>query len=109
MELGVERGFAEARIGFWLEFDGYGRPVPPIDPHQLLPVAGTDNGDTVYWHTRPQEEPDALTVFVDEARGDDWYVFEGGIVSFLVATFVDRVRVPVFRKGSTETPRPSRR
>src|SRR5262249_38577879 len=96
VELGVQRSFAEGKIEVWLDFEAISRPAPAIDPNLLLPVAGTDNGNTVYWHMRPSDEPDSWSIFVEEARGDDWYLFDGGIVSFLVATFVDRVRIPVF-------------
>jgi hypothetical protein len=61
-----------------------------------MPVAGTDNGDTVYWLRQPSLVPDEWTVVVVEGRGDDWDQFDGGIVAFLVAVFVDGRRISVF-------------
>jgi len=96
VELDVQRSFAEGKADFWLEYEQVGSTSLPVDPRQLLPVAGTDNGNTVYWNMRTPGAPDDWTIAVDQARNDQWYLFEGGIVSFLVATFVDRLRVPVF-------------
>jgi hypothetical protein len=61
-----------------------GMPLP-IPPEELLPVAATDNGDTVYWVKRPPEDPDAWHIAANGARNTKWPEFDGGIVAFLVA------------------------
>lgn len=104
VELDTQRGFAEGKIELWLDFGEIGSPSLPVDPRQLLPVAGTDNGNTVYWNMWRRDEPDDWTIAVDQARGDSWYLFDGGIVAFLAATFVDRARVPVFPEGIYRMP-----
>jgi hypothetical protein len=45
---------------------------------------------------RPADAPDEWTVVVNETRGDRWDGFDGGVVAFLVAVFVDGHRVSVF-------------
>ncbi|WP_203843807.1 SMI1/KNR4 family protein, partial [Winogradskya humida] len=96
VELRTQWQIAADKIEFWLEWDEVGTPELPVDPHLLLPVAGTDNGNTVYWVARPPDDPDAWTLAVDEARSDGWHLFGAGIVDFLVATFIDHEPISVF-------------
>ncbi|MBF9135461.1 SMI1/KNR4 family protein [Plantactinospora sp. S1510] len=74
-----------------LEFLAEFEPLP-YAPEELVPVAGTDNGNSVYWLRSPLDSPDSWRIVVDQSRGDTWSEFSGGIVDFLVAAFVDGVR-----------------
>jgi hypothetical protein len=104
VELGTQRDRAGSKAEFLLEFEVLGSPSLPVDPCELLPAAGTDNGNTVYWHARPTAEPDDWTVAVDQARSDEWFLFDGGLVDFLVAAFIDGLRVSVFPQSLTGSP-----
>ena len=66
----------------------------PVD--ELLPVAITDNGDTIYWVSRPLDVPDSWTITANEARGVRWPDFGGGIVNFLVEVLSGRLRFEIF-------------
>ncbi|MFG2040599.1 SMI1/KNR4 family protein [Dactylosporangium sp. NPDC048998] len=101
VELDTQRAFAGLKAEYLLETEGelLGTPALPVDPRELLPVAGTANGNSVYWHAPPGTAPDAWTIAVDQARGDTWFLFDGGIVAFLVAVFVDGLRVTTFPDG----------
>ena len=81
---------AEVRLGALREL-GEDTPYPL---GELLPWAFTDNGDVLFWHTAG--EPDAWTVAVNESRGPEWHLFDGGAADFLVAFLSGRERVPVF-------------
>lgn len=55
-------------------------------PYDFFPVPGgliivglTDNGDMIFWKTGPGK----WTIVANEARGPDWFSFDGGIVEFL--------------------------
>jgi hypothetical protein len=61
-----------------------GLPLP-IPPEELLPVAVTDNGDTVYWVRRPADDPDAWHIAANGARNTKWPEFDGGVVAFLAS------------------------
>ena len=52
---------------------------------RLIPWASTDNGEFLYWLTRPGQDPDTWTVMVNEARGSDWEHFDTGFAPFLLA------------------------
>lgn len=49
----------------------------------LLAWGASGAGDPFFWHVRT-EDPQTWVVFVQEARGPDWGVFEGGVTEFLV-------------------------
>lgn len=59
--------------------------VIPFSNEELLPVAQTDNGDSVYWLRRPNDDPEQWTIVVNEPRGPEWVSFDGGLVAFLAA------------------------
>ena len=72
-----------------------GEPMPyPLS--ELMAVAGTDNGDTVYWLERPHEDPDAWTIVVNEARGPEWVAYDGGLVAFLADVLSRAFQCDVF-------------
>jgi hypothetical protein len=66
------------------------------DPDDLLACGVTHNGEHVFWVTEPSNHPDSWRVAVNEARGPDWYTFDGGLVAFLAAVFSGRIDVPLF-------------
>ncbi|MFJ2832703.1 SMI1/KNR4 family protein [Streptomyces sp. NPDC087263] len=68
----------------------------PYETNELLPVGKTDNGDIVYWVTRPEDAPNSWTVVANGARNMKWPHFDGGIVDFLVAVLSGAHRVDVF-------------
>lgn len=69
----------------------------PVD--ELVPVATTDNGDTIYWVATPIDTPDVWTITGNEARGVRWPNFEGGIVDFLVAMLTGRRYFEIFPRS----------
>ncbi|MCZ4123102.1 SMI1/KNR4 family protein [Streptomyces sp. H39-S7] len=64
-------------------------------PYEILTFAVTDNGDQCYW-LRTGDDPDQWTVLVNEARGPEWFPFDGNATAFLAATLSRRITVPVF-------------
>ncbi len=69
--------------------------APRIAVGGLLAWGATANGDPCFWHLRAQN-PASWIVAVQEARGPDWHVFEGGLVDFLSAVLGGREHVGVF-------------
>ncbi|KAB8167142.1 hypothetical protein FH609_012170 [Streptomyces sp. 3MP-14] len=77
----------------------------PFPTEDLLPVAKTDNGDTLYWVTRPPNDPDSWTLTGNAARNRKWPLFDGGIVAFLVATLSGAHRMEILPNGfPTDSP-----
>ncbi|MFL5995742.1 MAG: hypothetical protein ACJ736_15795 [Streptomyces sp.] len=37
----------------------------------------TDNGNYLFWITEPESDPDVWRIAINEARGHDWYTFDG--------------------------------
>jgi hypothetical protein len=69
----------------------------PYQNAELLPFAGTNNGDFCYWLRHPADDPDAWTVVVGErSAGPEWSTFDGGVVEFLYAVLSGRHQVSVF-------------
>jgi hypothetical protein len=68
----------------------------PYETDELLAVAATDNRDTIYWVTRPEDEPNSWTTTANGARNMKWPHFEGGLVEFLAAVMSGAHRVDVF-------------
>jgi hypothetical protein len=66
---------------------------------ELMAVAGTDNGDTLYWVKHPADEPDAWTITGNGARNDQWPRFDGGLAAFLHAVLSGALRFPIFPNG----------
>jgi len=71
----------------------------PYETDELLAVGATDNGDTVYWVTRPEDAPNAWTVTANGARNDKWPHFEGGLVEFLAAVMSGAHHMDVFPRN----------
>jgi hypothetical protein len=69
----------------------------------VLAWGSSANGDPCFWHLR-SEDPDAWVIFIQEARGPDWYVYEGGLAEFLVAFLERRERVVVFPDDVSSAP-----
>jgi hypothetical protein len=78
------------------QFEASGEVLPgPID--QLLAIAGTDNGDSVYWVRQPGESPDRWRIGVTGARDfDEWHLYDGCLAQFLVDVFSRELVVPAF-------------
>ncbi|MFI9384812.1 SMI1/KNR4 family protein [Kutzneria sp. NPDC052558] len=73
--------------------------VVPYDlrpPAEIISVGRTDNGDIIYLRRRPVENPDLWPVVVNEARGDDWGQFEGGLTQFLTDVLSGEIRTSIF-------------
>jgi hypothetical protein len=78
----------------------------PFAEGELLPVAGTDNGDTLYWVIEDPNDPETWTITGNEARNTIWPRFPGGIADFLLAVFSRRTRFPIFpRDFPSRSPR----
>jgi hypothetical protein len=75
-----------------------GQESIPFGRGELMAIAGTDNGDTLYWVRRPQDQPDAWTITGNEARNTTWPQFSGGLASFLHAVMSRALRFPIFPK-----------
>jgi hypothetical protein len=71
----------------------------PYSPGELMPVAKTDNGDTVYWVKRPEDQPGLWTITGNGARNTKWPEFSGGIVEFLLAILSGARRFDIFPCG----------
>lgn len=69
--------------------------APHIGPGGLLAWGASANGDPCFWHLR-SPDPGSWFVAIQEARGPDWHIYEGGLVDFLVAVLEGRERVSVF-------------
>ncbi|MGW2987553.1 Lsr2 family DNA-binding protein [Streptomyces goshikiensis] len=86
-----------ARIRAYLrkDFDQGTYPVP-YDPERLFTIGGTDNGEHIFWITDPLEEPDRWQVAVNEARGPQWFTFDGTLVDFLTSALSGQTTIPQF-------------
>jgi hypothetical protein len=73
-----------------------GREHIPFAEGEIVPVAGTDNGDTVYWVLEDPRDPDSWTITAGAARNTHWPRFPGGIVDFLCAVLSRRTRLIIF-------------
>ncbi|AKJ15726.1 hypothetical protein ABB07_38465 [Streptomyces incarnatus] len=72
-----------------------GRPVPH-DPRSLFTMGVTDNGEHLFWITDPEDDPDAWPIAVNEARGPQWFTFNGTLTQFLVSVLSGETDVPQF-------------
>lgn len=63
---------------------------------ELLPWGRTDDGDKLYWVTKPRYSPDDWTVVVNEARGPTWETFDGTATELLYALLRGSVRLDLF-------------
>ncbi|MEU8765018.1 histone-like nucleoid-structuring protein Lsr2 [Streptomyces sp. NPDC048659] len=73
----------------------YSHPLP-ADPQDLFPMAVTDNGEYLFWVTRPATSPDQWTIAVNQARGFHWYSHDGTLAGFLTAVLSGQETVPLF-------------
>ncbi|XVU30283.1 hypothetical protein ACQPZJ_25300 [Actinoplanes sp. CA-054009] len=95
--LTIELAFqARRKAQILAQLRGNGRERIPFADGALLPVAGTDNGDTVYWVTEDAGDPDAWSITGSEARGTVWPRFPGGVTDFLYAVLSRRTRFTIF-------------
>jgi hypothetical protein len=68
---------------------------PEIEVGGLLAWGADANGDPCFWHVR-SEDPASWVIVIQEARGPDWHLYDGGLVDFLVDFLEGRERVLVF-------------
>ncbi len=68
-----------------LQDDGENVPYQLEDPAELLSFARTSNGDPLFWQRTDPADPDRWPVVVKEARGPEWYTFDGTLTEFLRA------------------------
>lgn len=80
---------------------------PDVGPGGLLTWGSTGNGDPCFWHLR-SEDPASWTIVVQEGRGPNRHLYEGGLVDFLVAVLRGRERVSVFPEDYPRSPPASR-
>ncbi|WP_030556731.1 MULTISPECIES: Lsr2 family DNA-binding protein [Streptomyces] len=81
----------------------------PHPPEDLFAMGVTGNGDYLFWVTQPAGTPDEWTVAVNEALRAPWYIYDGSLTEFLVATLSGTTHIPMFPKdllehGATFTP-----
>ncbi|MFJ3908154.1 Lsr2 family DNA-binding protein [Streptomyces vinaceus] len=77
------------------DFDHGTYPIPH-DPARLFTIGGTENGEYLFWITDPLKEPDRWRIAVNEARGPQWYTFDGTLVEFLTPVLSGQTKVPQF-------------
>jgi hypothetical protein len=77
----------------------HAREILPFAPGDLQAVAGTDNGDTLYWVKHPNAEPDSWTLTGNGARNTRWPRFPGGLVTFLYEVLSGTLHFPIFPAG----------
>jgi hypothetical protein len=58
----------------------------------LIIVGLTDNGDSIFWKTGSEK----WTIVVNEARGTDWFCFDGSIAEFIEGLLLGDVDCCVF-------------
>ncbi|MDX3432350.1 MULTISPECIES: hypothetical protein [Streptomyces] len=78
-------------------------PVP-YDPETLFACAVTDNGEYLFWITDPAGDPDRWRIAVNQARGPDWFTYDGTLTAFLTAVLGGRIEVPLFPVSLGEAP-----
>ncbi|PRH78708.1 hypothetical protein C6N75_13475 [Streptomyces solincola] len=76
------------------------RPWPLPHPVEELQAMGvTENGDYLFWATRPTDAPGRWPVAVNEALGAPWFTYDGTVSEFLVSVLRNDVQVPMFPGG----------
>ncbi|SEM02842.1 SMI1/KNR4 family protein [Streptacidiphilus jiangxiensis] len=81
------------------------RPAELGDPGaRLIPFASTDNGEFLYWLARPEQDPDAWTVMVNEARGEWWERFDLGFAPLLLGLLRGGIRSEILTDDFPTTP-----
>ena len=79
--------------------DTFGEDIPyNLFPaaNGLLPFAGTDNGDTLFWQTN--EQPDQWTIVVKDSREPEYQEYKENITSFLAKLFSREIICKIFPK-----------
>lgn len=74
-------------------------PIFP-EPGGVLPLGGTDNGDTLYWVT--SGPADEWQVAINEARGPTTDVYPGNLTGFLIDWLTGRWAPVVLPKNTFE-------
>ncbi|GAA2932848.1 Lsr2 family DNA-binding protein [Streptomyces enissocaesilis] len=94
---------AKIRAQLQRDYDQGTHPVP-YDPRHLFTMGGTDNGEYLFWITDPQDAPNTWRIAVNEARGPQWFTFDGTVTEFLVSVLSGETAVPQFPRGLLERP-----
>ncbi|WP_078990894.1 SMI1/KNR4 family protein [Streptomyces sp. XY413] len=68
----------------------------PYDPQHLFLIGSTDNGEYLFWITDPEDAPDTWHIAVNEARGPQWFTYDGTLTAFLTSVLTGTIRVPQF-------------
>ncbi|MGW2326516.1 Lsr2 family DNA-binding protein [Streptomyces sp. NPDC001700] len=89
---------ARARAQLQVDYDGGTHPVP-YEPRHLFNMGGTDNGEDLFWITDPHGAPDTWRIAVNEARGPEWFTFDGTLSAFLASVLGGETAVPQFPGG----------
>ncbi|MFG2313653.1 SMI1/KNR4 family protein [Streptomyces tendae] len=92
----VDRAERAAEILDQLREGGETLPYPT---DELLAVGATDNGDTIYWVTRPEDAPNSWTITANGARNTKWPHFDGGLVEFLAAVMSGAYKMDVLPRS----------
>lgn len=80
-----------------LEYFAAKGEILPYRPDELLQVATTDNGDSIYWAAPAGKKPNDWTIVVTGSRDfDEFPEYELGLVDFLVEVLSGRLRVEAF-------------
>ncbi|MFF4457877.1 histone-like nucleoid-structuring protein Lsr2 [Streptomyces goshikiensis] len=94
-----------ARIRAQLRKDFDQGPYPVThDPDELFAIGVTDNGEYIFWITDPVDQPDRWRIAVNEARGPQWFTFNGTLTEFLASVLSGQTSVPQFPRGLLEGP-----
>jgi hypothetical protein len=83
-----------------------GEPIPygffPAK-NGLLPIAGTDNGDNIFFLT--EGAPDLWKVVVNESRGEEWIELDMAVSNFLCGLVDGTVKCSIFPQLKFDKPR----
>lgn len=71
---------------------------------RLIPWASTDNGEFIYWLTRPGQHPDEWTIMINEARGEWWERFGMGFARFLLSALTGQLRSEILSDDFPASP-----
>ncbi|MEU4730799.1 histone-like nucleoid-structuring protein Lsr2 [Streptomyces sp. NPDC023588] len=94
-----------ARIREYLQRDyDQGTYPVPYNPQHLFALGSTDNGEYLFWITEPEDSPDAWRIAVNEARGPQWFTYDGTLTAFLISVLTGTTDVPQFPDGLLNQP-----
>ncbi|MFD8637777.1 histone-like nucleoid-structuring protein Lsr2 [Streptomyces sp. NPDC059533] len=77
------------------DYDKGTHPVP-YQPQHLFTIGVTSNGEYLFWITDPLRTPGNWHIAVNEARGPQWYTYEGTLTSFLTSLLNGEASAPQF-------------